>query len=98
MTRIIPRTLTSVPISQTKLYTEEQKGDNDMSVNMVLCLNVKLRISTVSASAVQHYCFDRCSSMLQNQSKTTGLALWFLTLSSYYTDHFQFSHVLLYNK
>lgn len=75
---------------------EEQKGDNDMSVNIVSRLNVILRISTFCALAFQHYCFEHCNSLLQNQSKTTGLASWLPRLSSYYTDHSQLSQVLLF--
>jgi len=33
---------------------EQQKGDNDMSVTIVLCLNVMLGISTFCALEFQH--------------------------------------------
>jgi len=67
-----------------------------MSVNIVLCLNVMLGISTSYALAFQHYCFDHCNSLLQNQSETKGLASWLTTLSSYYTDQCHLSQVLLF--
>jgi len=67
-----------------------------MSVNIVLCLNVMLGISNFCAHAFQHYCFEHCNSLRQNQSKTTGLASWLPRLSSYYTDHLQLSQVLLF--
>jgi len=58
-----------------------------MSVNIVLCLNVMLGFSTFCAFAFQHYCYDHCNSLLQNQSKTIGLASWLPTLSCFHTDH-----------
>jgi hypothetical protein len=75
---------------------QEQKGDNDMPVNIVLCLYMMLGISNFCARAFQHYYFDHRNALLQNQSKTTGLESWLPRLSSCYTDNSQLSQVLLF--